>query len=339
MTSMPNSVPIVTIFGGSGFIGRYVTQRMARAGWRVRVAVRRPERGAASCGPTASSARSSRSRPTSATRPRPAARSRGADAVVNCVGILVESGKQQLRGGGRRGRRPRRPASPPRQGAAGWCTSRRSAPTRRATARYARAKAQGEAAVREAFPAAVILRPSIVFGAEDGFFNRFAAMARLIAGAAAGRAGHPLPAGLCRRRRRRRGRRRRPAASRPGVYELGGPEVATFRELMQRMLAVIRRRRLIVDAARRGSRGCRPASSTSLQRASFGLFTNTLLTRDQVRAARAATTSSRRAPRGFAELGIVADRRWRRCSRATSTPTGRSGQYAAIQESAVRLRT
>ena len=137
-------------------------RRLAGAGGGAPARTRR-----ISSAPTASSARSSRSRPTSATRPRPARAIAGADAVVNCVGILAESRQADLRGGDRRGRRPDRPDRRRGGRRAGSSTSRRSAPTRRATASTPRAKGRGEAAVRAAFPGAVILRPSIVFGTED----------------------------------------------------------------------------------------------------------------------------------------------------------------------------
>ena len=146
------TVPIVTIFGGSGFIGRYVAQRMARAGWRVRVAVRRPDEAyfvrpygvVGQVEPIQANIRDEAS-----TRRAIA----GADAVVNCVGVLAEAGRADLRGADARGRRPDRPDRRRGGRARGWCTSRRSAPTPTATAATPRAKGRGEAAVRAAFPA------------------------------------------------------------------------------------------------------------------------------------------------------------------------------------------
>ena len=221
-------VPIVTIFGGSGFIGRYVAQRMARAGWRVRVAVRRPERGgfrpplrrgrpgradpgqhprrgldprAPSPGPARSSTASA-SWPRAASRPSTRCSTEGAARIAR---ISAEEGVGRLVHISAIGADPD------------------------SDSLYAAAKGRGEAAVRAAFPAAVILRPSIVFGDDDSFFNRFGAMARMLAGPAADRPRDPLPAGLRRRRGRgRRGRRhhrrrarrlraRRPRGRRPSA--------------------------------------------------------------------------------------------------------------------------
>jgi uncharacterized protein YbjT (DUF2867 family) len=198
---------------------------------------------------------------------------------------------------------------------------------------YARTKAAGEAAVMAAFPAAVILRPSVVFGPEDGFFNRFAGMARL---------GPVLPVVGA-------GTRFQPVyvddvaqaavlgatgAAAPGIYELGGPEVATFRALMVTMLAIIRRRRLILNipffAARLMAFGF-----DALQAISLGLFENGMLTRDQVRNLARDNVVADDA-RGFATLGIkptamgavLPEYLWR------YRP---AGQFEAIKESARNL--
>jgi NADH dehydrogenase len=329
---MPSPAPIVTVFGGSGFIGRYVTQRMARAGWRVRVAVRRPNEAlfvrtygaVGQVEPIQANIRDDAS-----TRRAIA----GADAVINCVGILVEAGPQrfdsvQTEGAGRIARvaaheRVRRFVHVSAIGADPESDSV-----------YARSKAAGEAAVRAAFPAAVILRPSIVFGVEDEFFNRFAAMARLspvipvvgpetrfqpvyvddVAAAAAKAVIEGVPA---------------------GIYELGGPEVATFRELLQRMLRIIGRRRLIATVPLPIARA-QGWALDFLQRATFGIFTNTLITRDQVRLLARDNVVAADA-RGFSALGIV----------PTAMDTvlesylysyRSSGQYAAMISSAENLR-
>lgn len=269
---------LVTIFGGSGFVGRYVARRMAQEGWRVRVAVRRPGQAGfvrpygavGQVEPVFCNIRDDASVNSVLG---------GADAVVNCVGILNEFGKNkfaavQTDGAARIARLSK---------AAGIGTmvqiSAIGADPDSASA-YARTKAAGEAAVREHQPGAVILRPSIIFGSEDKFFNRFASMARLgpvlpvigaetkfqpvyvenVAEAAAKAVLGQVPG---------------------GVYELGGPEVRTFRELMQMMLGIIRRRRLIVNTpfpiARLMGRGF-----DLLQKLSFGLIENKMVTYDQV---------------------------------------------------------
>ncbi len=238
-----SGAPIVTIFGGSGFVGRYIARRMAQKGWRVRVATRRPNEAlfvrtygvVGQVEPVLANIRDDAS---------VAAAVAGATAVANCVGTFDKSGANSF-------------DAVQVQGAARVVKAAAAAGVKRlvqisaigadpeADSLYARSKGEGEAAVKAAFPGAVILRPSIVFGSEDQFFNRFAAISRLsmvlpvigaetrfqpvwvddVAAAAEkallGEAG-------------------------PGVYELGGPEVASFRKLLERMLGVIRRRRAIV---------------------------------------------------------------------------------------------
>lgn len=165
---------LVTLFGGSGFIGRYAARTLVKAGYRVRVAVRRPHlagdvRLAGAPGWVDIVQANVRDKPSVA------AAIEGADAVVNLVGILYEKGRQSFE-------------SEQRDGAVNIANACRDAGIDRlvhisaigadpnATAEYARTKGEAERALRDALPSAVILRPSIVFGPEDGFFNRFAAM-------------------------------------------------------------------------------------------------------------------------------------------------------------------
>ncbi len=292
-------VPIVTIFGGSGFIGRYVAQRMARAGWRVRVAVRRPNEAhfvrpygvVGQVEPIQANIRDDAS-----TRAAIA----GADAVVNCVGVLAEAGRQTFealldQGAARIARIAAEEGVPllVHVSAIGADPASDSL--------YAAAKGRGEAAVRAAFPAAVILRPSVVFGSDDSFFNRFGAIARLspvlplvgpdtrfqpvyvddvAAAAVAGATG----------------------AAAPGIYELGGPEVATFRQLMQRLLRIVQRRRLLV-AVPFGLARVKAWVFDLAPRLSGGLVANNLLTQDQVRLLAHDNVVHAGAP-GFAQLGI-----------------------------------
>ena len=167
---------LVTIFGGSGFVGRHVARRMAQAGWRVRVAVRRPNEAIqvrpfgtpGQVEPIACNIRDDAS---------VAAALRGADAVVNCVGILNAVGRQsfgavQGEGAGRIARLATA------AGVAHLVQISAIGADAASDSAYARSKAAGEAAVVQAFPGAVILRPSVIFGTEDQFFNRFAGMAR-----------------------------------------------------------------------------------------------------------------------------------------------------------------
>ena len=322
---------LVTIYGGSGFVGRYIARRMAKEGWRVRVAVRRPNEAlfvrpygvVGQVEPVQCNIRDEAS---------VRAVMRGSDAVINCIGILNRSGKNTF-------------DSVQSQGAARIARAAADLGVRhlvqisaigadaRSKSAYARSKAEGEAAVLAAFPGAVILRPSIVFGYEDGFFNRFAGMARLgpflpVVGAetrfqpvhvedvaqaavlgATGRAG-------------------------PGIYELGGPEVATFRALMQRMLAVIQRRRMIINVPFFVAR-IMGFVFDMVQTATFGLIENGLITRDQVANLAQDNVVAANA-RGFADLGIVPtamdsilpEYLWR------YRP---SGQFADIKDSAKNL--
>ena len=200
---------LVTVFGGSGFVGSQIVRALAKEGWRIRVAVRQVGRGyrlrmlgdvgqveivQANIRDEASTARALEGADGLRQRGGRALRGRAARASTPSTRRARERSPTLAARGGRQ------PAS---------CRSPPSAPTPTAPSAYARSKAAGEAAVRAAFPDATILRPSIVFGPEDHFFNRFAAMAGALAGPAADRRRpDPLPAGV-RRRRGRRGRPRR----------------------------------------------------------------------------------------------------------------------------------
>lgn len=296
---MSSPTPIVTIFGGSGFIGRYVTQRMARAGWRVRVAVRRPDEAlfvrpygvVGQVEPVQANIRDEAS-----TR----AAVRGVDAVINCVGILAESGKQKFEsvvaeGAGLIARMAAE------EGVSRLVHISAIGADAESASSYARAKARGEELVLSAFPSATILRPSVVFGTEDEFFNRFGSMARFapvlplvgpdtkfqpvyvddVAAAAA-------KAAL--------------GEAEPGIYELGGPEVASFRELMERLLKVIERRRFLAVIPF-GMAAMQGRFLDWLQKISFGVFTNSILTADQVALLKRDNVVSEGA-KGFSDLGI-----------------------------------
>jgi NADH dehydrogenase len=199
---------------------------------------------------------------------------------------------------------------------------------------YAQSKAAGEAAILESFPNAVILRPSVVFGPEDSFFNRFAGMAAtspvipLVGGNTKFQpvyvddVAKAAVAGVT-------------GTAEPGVYELGGPDVATFSTLIKDMLKTIRRRRLVINQPFIAGRFI--AWSLDLaQTLTGGLFNNSVLTKDQVRSLRSDNVVSDGA-KTLADLGIkptamgaiLPDYLWR------FRP---SGQYDAIKESAKNLR-
>ena len=273
---------LVTIFGGSGFIGRHVVRALAKQGWRIRVACRRPDL----AGHLQPSGRVSQIHAVQANLRFPAsvaAAVRGADAVVNLVGILTETGRQRFDAvqsfGARIVAKSAKEAGVKtlvQMSALGADPNSDSA--------YARSKAEGEAAAFEFFPEANVLRPSIVFGPEDDFFNRFAALARMmpalpLIGGGETRfqpvyVGDVAQAVAC----ALDGKTQAGA-----IYELGGPEVKNFRELMEFTCATIGRKRLLVPvpfaAAHYMALGTEIASA-----ASFGLFPKMLLTtRDQVR--------------------------------------------------------
>jgi len=323
---------LVTIFGGSGFVGRYIARRMAKQGWRVRVAVRRPNEAlfvrpygaVGQVEPVFANIRDDDS---------VRAAIHGADAVVNCVGILSERGKNRFDTVQAEGAsRVARIAAAEGVGRLVHVSAIGADPD--SSCRYADSKGDGEAGVLEAFPSAMILRPSIIFGAEDQFFNRFAGMTRL---------GPILPVvGASTRFQPVHVDDVAQAAvmgvlgqAKPGIYELGGPDIETFRDLMTRMLHVIRRRRLIVNVPFAVA-GITGAGLDLVQTLTFGLFHNSLLTRDQVRNLRRDNVVGA-GKMGFADLGIepvamdavLEDYLW-------SYRPG--GQYSDIKESARHLR-
>lgn len=262
---------LVTVFGGTGFVGRQVVARLARAGWRVRVGSRNPA-GAGFlrvCGdvgqvePVSANLRDEHSVCAALT---------GADAAINLVGILAEGGGQRFAAvhGDGAGAVARACVA---EGVGRLAHVSAIGADMESPSSYARSKAEGERQVREAMPDAVILRPSIIYGEGDGFFCRFARMAQLspvipLVGAATrfqpvhvgdvalavANALDPDRAG--------------------GVYELGGPRIYRFDELMKQMLRSVRRRRLLAPV---------PFPVAQWLGTLLGLLPNPPLTRDQVR--------------------------------------------------------
>lgn len=268
---LANQPKIAVVFGGAGFIGRYLVPRLTHAGYTVRIAGRDSER-AAGLRPMG---RPGQVVPVQASVTDPAAIARavaGAEVVVNLVGILAEQRRgdfARIQGTGPRliaeaaaGAGARHLVHVSAIGASGTSASG-----------YGRSKAAGEASVTAGFPGAVILRPSIVFGPEDQFFNRFAAMARfspfmpVIAGetrfqpvyvgdvAAAIMAALALP----------------PDA--PRLYELGGPEVLSFCQILEYILKQTRRDRRLVTM---------PMGAARLQARVLERLPGKMLTTDQL---------------------------------------------------------
>lgn len=235
---------LITIFGGSGFLGRHVVRALCKQGYRIRVAVRRPEL----AGHLQPLGRVGQVHAVQANVRYPVsveAAVKGAHIVVNLVGILFERGRQRFAAihGEGAGAVARAAAG---QGARMIHVSAIGA-DRDSPALYARTKAEGEEAVRAAVPEAIIFRPSIVFGPEDDFFNRFAAIARLspflpLIGGGETRF-EPVFVGDVAEAIVKAASGEARAGT---IYELGGPDVRTFKELMEFVLATTERRRLLV---------------------------------------------------------------------------------------------
>jgi len=275
MTEIPTET-LVTVFGGSGFLGRHLIRALARQGYRIRNAVRRPDL-AFHLQPLG---RVGQIHSVQANLRYPASVERaleGADVAINLVGILYERGKQRFE-------------AVQAQGAASVARAASAAGARmihvsalgaapNSPALYAHTKAAGEQAVLAAAPEATIFRPSILFGPEDDFFNRFAAMARmspmlpLVGGGATkfqpvfvGDVAQAIAKAVSGR------------AKGGTIYELGGPEVRSFRELMEYVLAVTERKRLLMPL---------PFGLAKLQAFFLQFMPTPLLTPDQVELLRA----------------------------------------------------
>lgn len=236
---------LVTVFGGSGFVGRHTVRALAAKGWRVRVACRRPDL-AYHLQPLGRVGQIHAVQANVRYPASVAAALRGSDAVINLTGILTEKGRQRFQSVHAAGARIIAEAAA-KDGARSLVHVSAIGADAQSEASYGRSKAAGEAAVLKAFPEAKIVRPSIVFGPEDDFFNRFAAITRMapvmpLFGGGQTRF-QPVYVGdvaealsrLCAER------------GNPGqVYELGGPEVKTFEELLRYICAVTERERLFV---------------------------------------------------------------------------------------------
>ena len=236
---------LVTVFGGSGFVGRHVVRALVRRGYRVRVAVRRPD--LANFLQPIGAVGQIHAVQANLRYPDSIARAiEGADAVVNLVGILYETGKQKFAFVQSEG--SRHVAETAKKAGIGTFVQLSAiGADLESPSLYARTKAGGEAAVLRALPDAVILRASIIFGPEDGFFNRFAELARfspvlpLIGGGET--RFQPVFVGDV----AEAVARAVDGAAKPGTtYELGGPEVKSFADLMRLMLAEIGRKRVLV---------------------------------------------------------------------------------------------
>jgi NADH dehydrogenase len=243
--TLANLPPLVTVFGGSGFIGRHVVRALAKRGYRIRVAVRRPDL-AGFLQPLGNVGQISFVQANLRYRNSIDRAVEGADHVINCVGILHESGRNtfdavQEFGG-------RAVAEAARNAGATLTHLSAIGANSGSQSNYGRTKGRAEAAILSIKPDAVIFRPSVVFGPEDSFFNKFADMARMfpvlplvgggktkfqpvyvedVAEAVARAVDGKVETGK--------------------IYELGGPEVLTFRECLETMLKVTVRKNPLVS--------------------------------------------------------------------------------------------
>jgi NADH dehydrogenase len=280
----------VTIFGGSGFVGRHTVRALARAGWRVKVACRKPNQGFF-LKPLGTVGQVALVRCDITDPADVASALRGSDAAVNLVGILAGHFEDIHAQGAENIAKAAVTAgltSLVHVSAIGADSSSHS--------RYAQTKAEGEKRVRATFPEAVILRPSIVFGPEDSFFNKFAGLARILpalpliggghtrmqpvfvgdlAAAIAATLGNPDAAGR--------------------TYELGGPMRYSFRQLMQIVLAQTGRKRLLVPV---------PFVLASFKAFFLQFLPGRLLTPDQVKLLKSDNVVSPTAL-GLKDLGIT----------------------------------
>ena len=284
----------VVVFGGSGFIGRYLVRRLADDGWRVIVAVRDAER-AHFLQPLGDVGQVAPVRTDIARREQVAAAVDGAEAVVNLVGVLYERGRRTFRrihveGAGNIAEAAARAGC----GRMVQVSSIGASP--RSPSSYARSKAAGERAVLQAMPGAAVVRPSVVFGAEDGFFNLFGRMAALspaipLFGGGATRFQpvyvDDVAAAIVR------------CLADPGtggrVFELGGPSIYSFRQLMEIVRRETRRNVMLVPI---------PFLAARVQALALQFLPRPPLTPDQVRLLRIDNVVDRGMP-GFDDLGVV----------------------------------
>ena len=271
MTLAPSDT-LITLIGGSGFLGRHVVRSLAKRGYRIRVACRRPDL----AGHVQPLGVPGQIMPVQANVRYPdslAAVCEGAHAVINLTGVLYSAGAQSFDAIHVFGADASAKAARAAKARLFIQISALGADAQSSSA-YAKSKAEGEARARAAFPGAIVLRPSIIFGPEDAFFNRFAAMARfspalpLIGGGTT--KFQPVFVGDVAQAVTRlvdtghtTGR----------TYELGGPEVASFRELLEFTLRTVGRKRLLVPV---------PWPVARIQGMILGLLPRPLLTTDQV---------------------------------------------------------
>jgi NADH dehydrogenase len=283
----------VTVIGATGFLGRHTVRALAKAGWRIKAASRHPARGFF-LRPLGSVGQIELVKCDVTDADSIGAAIRGSDAAVNLTGILFEKGQsfEDVQAAGAANVAEAAAAA----GLSALVHVSAIGADPHSDSAYARTKAEGEEAVRRNFPNAVILRPSIVFGPEDSFFNKFAGMARyfpalpLIGGGKTrfqpvfvGNVAAAIAAGLD-----------NPAA-RGRTFELGGPGVYSFKELMEIILRQTGRERALIPL---------PFRLASIMAVFLQLLPGPVLTMDQVRLLKKDNVAGPGVP-GLADLGIT----------------------------------
>jgi uncharacterized protein YbjT (DUF2867 family) len=297
MTVQSNYDTLVTVFGGSGFVGRHVVRALAKQHYRIRVAVRRPEL-AGFLQPLGRVGQIHTVQANLRNAGSIQAAVRDADVVVNLVGILAERGRQRFETIHTFGAEAVALAAA--QHGARLVHMSSLGANENSTSAYARSKAAGESAVLAAMPGATIFRPSVVFGPEDDLFNKFAGLARMLPALPLIGGGHtkfqPVFAGdVATAFAAAVGGETRPGT----IYELGGPETFTMREIMVYVLKTIERRRLLVPL---------PFGLAKIEAMVLQFLPGALLTPDQVELLRTDSIVSETAAderRTFAGLGIT----------------------------------
>ena len=293
MTAIPTT-RLVTIFGGSGFLGRHIVRALANDGWRIRVCVRRPNN-ALFLAPMGRVGQIQIVKANVQDEEAVRIALKGAEAAINLVGILYQSGSQRFDNVHvEAADRIARQASDLgvkrllHVSALGVQQNERS--------RYARTKALGEQRVREKFPAATIFRPSVVFGPEDDFFNKFAALARLspvlpLIGGGVTKLQPVFVGDIA----QAAAKALNDASTAGKIYELGGPEVMTLKQVMELVLKETRRNRILLPI---------PFGLARPLALVLGLLPKPLLTLDQLRLLETDNVVSDDAPT-LRELGII----------------------------------
>ncbi len=283
---------LITVFGGSGFLGRHTVRALARAGWRIKVATRHPARGFF-LRPLGTVGQIDFVKCDVSDAESVSAAVMGSSAVINLTGILFQKGQtfEDVQSNGA----ANIAQAAAQAGVSALVHVSAIGADLESDSSYAQTKAQGEQAVREAFPAAVILRPSIIFGPEDGFFNKFAGMARfspvlpLVGGGHTrfqpvfvGDVAQAIVTALG-------------DGAKGRTYELGGPGVYSFKELLQLILREIGRTRALVPL---------PFGLASFKAAFLQMLPNPILTMDQVKLLKTDNVVAPTAA-GLADLGIT----------------------------------